>query len=276
MYVTFFYPLNRSLFPKKWQRPVSFYYEKFQQLLEKNVEEIIVYSSDLNIQSICKKFFHVQFIFWEIEKFWIWKKRKIIQECLNKNFFSFNVPEFFSVDYIALQLCKFEALYLASLLTINPVVWIDAGILYIPKVNTISSFQIHWTKPGIHAIQFTAKPCNERWITLVPGAYIMGGCFGGYGVYIRRLFYESKILLEELWEKHISANDQQILSILHYRKPNLFHLQKAFKQWIPFYGSGFWNSALLIIESEEKENYKNYQWISLLLVFCILFYYYKK
>lgn len=272
MYVTFFYPLDRSAFPSKWQRDLEFYYRQFEKLLEKNSQKIIVFSSDQNIKSICQKFFHAQFIFWEKKNFYVSGFQDTIQKCIQKNFFHFNVPEFFSSEYISLQLYKFEVLYKVSLMVQDPsepIIWIDAGILYVKNIEQ-SSYKSNWIQPGIHVTQFTAAPICERWITFFPGAYIMGGCFGGQGVYVRRLFYESVQLLHELWEKNISANDQQILSILHYRKPSFFHVQKAFTQWIPYYGSGHWSKAIRILDSEKEESYKNFQWIFLCLLLYLL------
>lgn len=274
MFVTFFYAIDRTEWPKKWQRSISDYYVRFEELVKVlDGKHIIVYSNDPTIQTISQKYFHCRFIFKELQSFEVWNQRSFIQTALSKRWFSFNVPEFFSADYIALQLCKFQALHDSSLLTNDPkepIIWIDAGLR---SQHLNSQFHVNWTIDKIHATQFTALPFCERFITEFPGAFIMGGCFGGFGVQVRRLYKETSQILQELYANNRCANDQQVLSLLYWRKPNLFHLQKSFRQWIPFYGSPKWDNVLQILDSETNGYVKQFHILIMfsLILFIMLF-----
>ena len=95
-------------------------------------------------------------------------------------------------------------------------------------------------------------PC-EAWVLELPGAFLMGGCFGGYGPDVRRLETHVRSTLHELWSRGVSANDQQMLSVLYLRAPSMFHVQKAFTAWIPWIGSGKWNHVLRGLTSETDQ-----------------------
>jgi hypothetical protein len=276
MFVTFFYALNRKGWPKKWSRSTSEYYERFEQLLiDLKEKSIVVYSDDDKIQTISQKYTNSSFVYKPLDTFNTWNQRECIQKGLSKKWLTFNVPEFFSKEYIALQLCKFEALYISSFLVNNskePIVWIDSGLR---KQSTESNFTCNWKREAIHVTQFTALPFCERFITEVPGAFLMGGCFGGTGVFVRRLYKETNEILQELYSTNQCANDQQVLSILYWRKPFMFHVQKSYTQYIPFYASANWKNVLQILDSETKEFKKEYHtiilFILLLLFLCIKF-----
>jgi hypothetical protein len=271
MFVTFFYALNRKGWPKKWTRSTSDYYERFEKLLiDLKDKSIVVYTDDEKIQSISKKYSHSYSIFKSLQTFQTWNQLEFIKQGLSKKWFTFNVPEFFSEEYIALQLCKFEALYISSFLVSNPkepLVWIDAGLR---QQLTQSNFTCDWKKEAIHVTQFTALPFCERYITEVPGAFLMGGCFGGTGVLIRRLYKETTEILQELYSTNQCANDQQVLSILYWRKPFMFHVQKSYTQYIPFYASANWKNVLQILDSESKEFKKEYHGIILFILLILL------
>jgi hypothetical protein len=98
----------------------------------------------------------------------------------------------------------------------------------------------------------------------------MGGCFGGFGPDVRRLFAASKSLLRELWENEESANDQQTLSLLYMRHPSMFHVQKAYTTAIPFIGKGKWEHVLGCVTSEFKEHYTDLRWIGLLAISIVV------
>jgi hypothetical protein len=272
MFVSFFYALDRSSWPSKWKRATVDYYARYEALLQTlQGKKLVMFSNDVHIQKISQKYSSCQYIQKDLDTFQAWQQRENIQKGLQKRWLHFNVPEFFSKEYIALQLCKFEALHMASYETRHPrepIVWIDAGIRKESLQRT--NFQLDWTQSGIHVTQFTALPICERYITEFPGAFLMGGCFGGFGVYVRRLFVEAQLLLDELYGTEQCANDQQVLSLLFWRKPNLFHVQKAFKQYIPFYGVGKWAEVLQIIDNEEKQQGEEYHIVLIFLVILFL------
>jgi len=276
MFVSFFFVLDQTSWPQKRQRPKQFYLDNISgvlHLIAQNKHKIVMFSDDDEMLSLCAAQGAIA-IRRELTSFWAWSQLDAIRQAMRPRHKRFAVPEFFSAEYVALQLCKFQALADVSMRTREPCVWIDAGLksYMLPRKPFLTS----WSRSGIHCIQFAPTAPIEAWVTELPGAFLMGGCFGGFGPDVRRLFAQSKSLLQELWAKEKSANDQQILSLLYMRAPSMFHVQKAYTAWIPFIGTGKWEHVLMGMTSETDENQTDLRWIGIfLLVACLVLTTYK-
>jgi len=276
MFVSFFFSLDQSSWPQSRRRPKQVYLDNLSALLHfiaQNRHELVFFSDDEDVLSLCA----VQGatpIRRSLNSFWAWNQLDAVRRAMKPRHKRFSVPEFFSAEYVALQLCKFEALSDVSKTTLQPCVWIDAGLksYMLPRKPLLKS----WSRGGIHTMQFAPTAPLESWVLELPGAFLMGGCFGGFGPDVRRLFKASKSLLKELWANEQSANDQQILSLLYMRHPSMFHVQKAFTAVIPFIGKGKWEHVLGGMTSETDEYHTDLRWIGILLgVACLMLATYK-
>jgi hypothetical protein len=266
MFVSFFFVLDQSAWPQQRKRPKQFYLDNVCGVLDlvvRNKHGMVLFSDDDEMLTLCASR-GVHAVRRGLDSFWAWNQLDAIRRAMKPRLHRFNVPEFFSPEYVALQLCKFQALHDVSLTTQQACVWIDAGLLssMLPQEPLLDS----WSRGGIHITQFAPTAPLESWVTELPGAFVMGGCFGGAGPDVRRLFAASKSLLQELWENETSANDQQTLSLLYMRYPSMFHVQKAFTTAIPFIGKGKWEHVLGCMTSEFKEHYNDLRWIGMFAI----------
>lgn len=253
MFVSFFYELDQLGWPASRRRPKQLYLKNFLhvlQMIESQGHRLLLFSNDNDILKMCTGKDQVIAVQRELQSFWAWSQLDAIRRAMARRKNRFSVPEFFSAEYVALQLCKFEALSDASLRTVEPCIWIDAGL----KQSMLQSKLLSsWTRGGIHVVQFAPTAPCETWVVELPGAFLMGGCFGGFGPDVRRLEKLSRAILRELWSRETSANDQQLLSIMFLRAPDMFHVQKAFKAFVPWIGRGEWDNVLLSVASETAE-----------------------
>jgi len=276
MFVSFFYTLDQSSWPPARRRPKQVYLHNLLALLQciaQNRHTLVFFSDDEDALTLCALHGATP-IRRSLNSFWAWNQLDAVRRAMKPRHNRFSVPEFFSPEYVALQLCKFEALSDVSMTTLQPCVWIDAGLksYMLPRKPLLQS----WVHGGIHTIQFAPTAPLEWWVLELPGAFLMGGCFGAFGPDVRRLFAASKSLLQELWANEQSANDQQILSLLYLRHPSMFHVQKAFSAVIPFIGKGKWEHVLAGMTSETEEYHLDLRWIGILMgVACLALVTYK-
>ena len=214
-------------------------------MAQRNSLRITVFSDDMETETLCRKFSSCQHKRKKRTEWWAMQNVERVRTAMKHRLQRFSVPEFCDPEYISLTLCKFEALHDVSLETLDPCVWIDAGLRDYAFRDTV---RIQIDTPQIYAAQFSPRPICEAWVYELPGSHIMAGCFGGRGVDVRRLFADSKRLLDEFWKRDISLSDQQTLSILDLRNPDRFRLRQHFTQWIPFMSRGHWNACLSILD----------------------------
>lgn len=208
MFVSFLYELDRTTWPKKWQRPFSNYIENLKKLLDIIPYPIIVFSDHPEILKLKNT------VFKKKESFEMWKRLdKVKKSITRKN--NFNLPEFFSPEYITLQMCKFEALYITK-----SRFWIDAGLrptMY-PK-----TWEMNYFTERLHISQFN-KVTSEYDIIFGKGNFIAGGLFQS-----NDWLYSTIVnIINELETINICVNDQQILSIVYLRYPHKFHARKIY------------------------------------------------
>lgn len=264
MLVTFLYHLP------KVKRPFSHYLQQLRKLLtlvQKNGLTIRVFFDDNETSDLCSEFSCCVPSRRPQHAWWAVSQQDAIASAMKPRKERFSVPEFCSEEYVGLVLSKFEALYLASLETMDCCFWIDAGLLdYMLRDN----LKDYVTNSGIHAVQFGSVPLCEAWIYELPGSHIMGGCFGGKGPDVRRLFTQSVNVLKEFWKRSISLSDQQLLSILHVRFPSQFHVKCQFEQWVPLVSRGMWSRVLSVIDKSEDEAVGSLPAVFLMFALCIL------
>lgn len=268
MFVSFFFQLSQTDWPTHRRRSMSFYESNFVRVLdmiERSHSHLIFFSDEPSMLTLCKGRTGIKSVFRRKESFWAWTQVDAIRAAMRCRHNRFLVPEFFSASYVALSLCKFQALADVSMTTLEPCVWIDAGLR---ETMLLDSVDCKWKKPGLHVTLFAPPAPCDKWITECPGAFVMGGCFGGSGPDVRRLHTTSQALLKELWTQGTSANDQQVLSLLYRRMPSWFHAQRAFTTIVPWIGVGKWNHALQILESESIERVTDLRWLFLLVIAC--------
>jgi hypothetical protein len=273
MFVSFYFELDQMAWPQARRRPKSFYLKNFSDVLHMIVSQghsLLLFSNDTDMLQMCQGKAGVHAVKRELSSFWTWTQLDAIRNAMTPRWKRFSVPEFFSAEYVALQLCKFQALADASLLTMEPCIWIDSGLRLRHSVLQPPLLS-QWTRGGIHVMQFApVAPC-ESWVLEMPGAFLMGGCFGGFGPDVRRLDRVARSVLQDLWSRSVSANDQQLLSVLFLRMPTMFHTQKAFTTWVPWIGSGRWDDVLLCTTSETEERFVDMRLcVVSVLVFLIL------
>jgi hypothetical protein len=263
MLVTFLYELPRMVN----KRPFSKYLQQLRKLLtivQNNGIKIRVFLDDDETWELCTYFSCCVPVRRPRSAWWASGQKESIISAMKHRKNRFSVPEFCDEDYVTLMLCKFEALHVVSMDTMEACFWVDAGLLDSMFRETLED-QV--PSPGIHAVQFSALPPCEAWIYEFPGAHIMGGCFGGHGPDVRRLFLQSKDVLHKFWEQGISLNDQQLLSVLHVRAPSQFRLRRQYIQWIPLWSRGLWNRVLCILDTSIDESVGS--WPLVFLVVCL-------
>ena len=247
MLVTFLYRLQSV------KRPFPKYLQQLRKLLtivQNNNLKIRVFLHDDETFKLCAEFSCCKALRRPKRLWWAHTQLDAIASAMQRRKQRFSVPEFCSEEYVSLVLCKFEALHISSLDTMEPCFWVDAGLLDWMLRDTLTDSV---TTNGIHAVQFGAVPPCEAWIYELPGAHIMGGCFGGKGPDVRKLFGDSKSLLKEFWSRNISLNDQQLMSVLHVRSPSRFQLRRQYEQWFPLVSRGLWSRVLCVLDGSQDE-----------------------
>ena len=277
MYVTFLYELDRSGWAKHWQRDFASYIEKFEGLLQTlrdAQQKLLVFGDDSRIASLVSKYSNATYLQRPLSSFyWQQQQSKVSQSMLNR-YMRFNIPEYFSSQYVCLQLCKFEALRDASLLFDNEESyrWIDAGVRGTAQYN----WDRAWRKQGVH-VCCTAPPLFSEWlITEAPVQTVVGGCFGAKTSADAQWLYEKTTQLEEeLLSQGKHANDQVLLSILLHRYDHKFVVNRCYTQYIPFQILGAhvnWDRALLALHEDEDDfvDYRMHVLLAIALIVCLL------
>lgn len=264
MFVSFFFDL-----PGK-KRPLQTYaqaFEKVLQLVESQHETLTFFSNNDTLLDIAKAFKCCNVEIVSPDTFWAWTQRDAIAAAMRSRKGRFGTSEFEDFSYVAIQLCKFEAVARVSLQVFDePVVWIDAGLR---ASALVPAFNLNWAHDGkVHVVQSGQLPVCESWIFELPGSHIMGGCFGGFPHAMQRLHAQTTQLLKQFWSQSISLNDQQVLSVLQRRNPTEFHCQRAFRQWIPCISGPQWHNVLQILEDPNKETFQDFR-LSVFVALCV-------
>ena len=261
MYVTFLYEIDRSSW-LEYTRPFDDYLKNFQKLLE-GMTDILIFGDDDRVEKLAKTNFYRK----PLKEFFYWSNRDRIENALQHRLFNHKTPEFFSAEYIALQLCKFEALEFAARKYPNEnIVWIDGGLR--PKM--IRDWNIKWSSPKIHVTQMLPIKWFEFEILTFPCAFILGGCFGGPSQELLWLSSIVKSSVQELWAQNKSANDQQILSILFMRYPEKFIAGKIYDSFRTLIPRIKWDHACIAVNDDERFKYSktsfNFVYVLIVLV----------
>ncbi len=233
--MTFLYELDRSHWPK-FQRPFEDYLVRFKALVQ-SCTNLIVFSDDPRVMDIARdggaKCIHKRkedFASWTLES---------TRAALDKKRMRFHTPEFYSEEYICIQLCKIDAVLEAMSLGVQehePVFWIDAGVRGLPE-----SWTPTWTKPNqIHFLKIGPNIFCDYININFPTFHFAGGFWGGAAKDIEWFAQTVKKLSTELLERGQCANDQQIFSMVHRRYPERFWGYESYQVKTPLL---FWHFA---------------------------------
>jgi hypothetical protein len=260
MYVTFLYELDRSSW-SKFHRSFDDYLKKFEALLQSLKTQITVFGDDSRVREICFKYGQCTFYSKPLKSWNVYTTLARITTNLDKKRGRFRVPEFFSEEYICLQLVKFEAVQMVCRENVEReneiIIWIDAGLHshLMPK-----SWKIYWSMPDkIHALQIGPMPWSERWVLETPSVCIAGTCWGGSQKAMQVLSTKVLHLHEETLQKGLVGNDQQYLSIIFKRHTSEFLVKRSFTDY-GIYSSQNFNQVVdsILNESFPEQYASNY------------------
>jgi len=250
--------------------------QRFEELLKSlHSEKIYVFGEDNRIEEICKKYLNNSFFYKPFNSWNLNKTYGRIKENLKKKQNRFHVPEFFSADYILVQLLKFESVLVVSqeIEEHEHLVWIDAGL---HPSFLLSNWEPSWESPNkIHALQIGPKALFETWVLETPFVSIAGTCWGGSKKAMQTLCSRVLDLHEETLGNGMVGNDQQYLSIIFYRHSSDFSVKRSFTSYIPFFltKQNFNNLTKTVLNDSEPENvviFPSY-YIVTFLFFCIVY-----
>ncbi len=238
-----------------------------------------MFGDDPRVDSLCSQFSNCTFTLRPLKSWDLYTTFPRIKKNLEKKRGRFQVPEFFSEDYIYLQLLKFECVKFVSLQGVwDSFLWIDAG-LYAHLLP--HNWKLNWLSfpDKIHALQIGPKSLWERWILETPTVSIAGGCWGGSRKAMNVLCTRVLNLHKNVLDRGMIGNDQQYLSILFQRHPEDFFVKRSYVQYAPFYSSQNYNGIVDAVLNEsfiEKGAgiHISYYLFYLLLVLCPLFFFF--
>jgi len=191
---------------------------RFKALAE-SCTNLIVFSDDQRVLDIAK-FANVKSIYKRKEDFSSWTL-DATRAALDKKRMRFHVPEFYSEEYICLQLCKMDAVLEAIALGVQenePVFWIDGGIRWLPD-----SWIPMWTKPDkIHYLKIGPNIFCDYININFPTVHFAGTFWGGAAKDMEWFAITVKKLSTDLLLRGQCANDQQIFSMVQRRYPERF------------------------------------------------------
>jgi hypothetical protein len=259
IFVTFLYELDRSSW-SKFQRSFTDYLKKFEALLQALLydlkSEIVVFGDDPRVEDLCSKFPRCFYYSKPLKSWNVYTTLSRIQKNLDTKRGRFKVPEFFSEDYICLQLIKFEAVQLVCKKEHDNIIWIDAGLHSHLLPN---DWTIKWKSPHkIHALQIGPMPWWERWVLETPTVCIAGTCWGGSQRAMSLLCTRVLNLHEECLQKGLVGNDQQYLSIVFNRYPQEFLVKRSFTDFGIYSSQNFNHVVDSVLNESYPENVRNY------------------
>ena len=260
IFVTFLYELDRSSW-SKFQRSFEDYLKKFEALLQAVLydlqSEIVVFGDDPRIGDLCSKFPQCFYVSKPLKSWNVYNTLPRIQQNLDTKRGRFKVPEFFSQEYICLQLIKFEAVQLVCKKESHEnIIWIDAGL---HSHLLPADWTIKWKSPDkIHALQIGPMPWWERWVLETPTVSIAGTCWGGSQRAMSLLCTRVLNLHEESLQKGQVGNDQQYLSILFKRYPQDFLVKRSFTNFGLHSSQNFNHVVDSVLDESYPENVRNY------------------
>lgn len=257
--MTFLYELDRSTWPK-FKRPYSDYLKKFKALLSTDIPKLIVFSDDSRVKQIIDEVQNPRVI-WEERPLNAWsclsqRNRSLTKHALDKKRGRYSVPEFFSEEYICLQLSKTDAILYAlehyHLMT-ETLFWIDASFLCYPD-----SWEIKWTHASkLHFLQIDAVAKSSEINLNTPTVHFAGTLWGGNTSVMKWFCEEVQRKNTELLKNNLCANDQQLFSIVSREHPDRFWSYKSYTMLfplpLPIYGH------LHFLTSQQFDVYKIFQ-----------------
>jgi hypothetical protein len=229
-FVTFLYELDRTAWPDKWKRSFQNYLKKFKRLLESDIPSLLVFSDDSRVEDLIQRVNNprVVHIRRSLRSWSSWKQLPLIEQALHKKRGKFNVPEFFSAEYICLQLCKADAIMYATELTTQCIFWIDAGFGYLP-----SSWNVDWSDSKLHFLQIGHVSSTLININ-TPTVHFSGGLWGGVSLEMKWFCETVRERNAQLLDNGECANDQQLFSIIHRENPHRFIPHISYQLGLPF------------------------------------------
>ena len=261
------YELDRSHWPN-FHRPFENYLKSFSALVH-CLPNLIVFSDDPRVLLIAEKG-GAKCIKKSKEDFSSWKLEST-RVALDKKRNKYHFPEFFSEEYICLQLCKADAILEAMNFTSETVFWIDAGIRTLP-----TSWNHVWKYPDkIHFLQIGSHCFNDYININTPKVHFAGTFWGGKSADMKWFCEQVLTMSQNLLEQGECANDQQIFSIIHRRYPERFWGFKSYDLKTPFFG--IWYTAnfdhlFMILQDSQQGNvrFTVLYYIQLLLLLIVL------
>jgi hypothetical protein len=196
-----------------------------------------VFSDDPRVRQIIDECQNPR-IFWEEKPLSAWScwsqaNRSMTTRALDKKRGRYLVPEFFSEEYICLQLCKTDAILYAlenySLLIKDKLFWIDASFSKYPE-----SWEINWTHTSkLHFLQIDIIAKSSALNLQTPCVHFAGGLWGGQRTNMDWFCKEVQRKNTELLENTLCANDQQLFSIVSRENPERFWSYKSYTYLFP-------------------------------------------
>jgi len=243
-----------------------------------SVPNLIVFSDDSRVLNIAEEG-GARIIKKAKEDFSSWTQNfDKTRHALNKKRNRFKVPEFFSEEYICLQLCKADAILEALDLFDNEenVFWIDAGIRNLPK-----SWKCNWSYPEkIHFLQIGSDFTFDVMNIHTPMVHFAGTFWGGKSKHLQWFCKEVLNMSQNLLAQGDCANDQQIFSMINRRYPERFWGYKSYALKTPIWGLWHFanfNNIFMILQDKEKGNvtFTGLYYIQIFLLFLLFAYFLK-
>ncbi len=253
--MTFLYELDRSHW-SKYQRPFEEYLTRFTHLVHSSVPNLVVFADDPRVLEIARQGGATCIL--KSKEEWSSWNIEATRIALNKKRHRFNVPEFFSEEYICLQLCKadaiLEALKTCTYSDTEPVFWIDAGIRSVP-----TSWEPVWTFPDkIHFFQIGPNIGNDFLNINTPMVHFAGGFLGGTIMNMKWFAESAQAMSSNLLKRGQCANDQQIFSMIHRRHPERFWGYTSYEVKTPllFWYAPNFNPMYMVLQDAKQGRVK--------------------
>lgn len=198
---------------------------------------LIVFSNDSRVKQIIDEVQNPNVIWEEMPlsawSCWSQTNRASTASALDKKRGRFSVPEFFSEEYICLQLSKTDAILYAlekySQYIENKLFWIDASFFSYPE-----SWEVKWKHDSkLHFLQIDAVARSSVLNIETPCVHFAGGLWGGNIDTMKWFCREVQRKNSELLQNNLCANDQQLFSIVSRENPDRFWSYKSYTYLFP-------------------------------------------